>query len=70
MNCRQARWVEHLIAYNLEIIYRLGAENPVNTPLRRLEFKRVREIKAVGLLLAQMLLISEERTKHKQRLDR
>jgi hypothetical protein len=52
MNHRQARWAKHLAAYNLEIVYRLRAENPIDASLRRLEFKRVREIKAVDLLLA------------------
>jgi hypothetical protein len=52
MNYRQARWAKHLAAYNLEIVYRLGAENPANAPLRRPEFKRVGEIKATDLSLA------------------
>jgi hypothetical protein len=52
MNYRQARWAKHLAAYNLEIVYKLGVENPANASLKRLEFKRVREIKVVNLLLA------------------
>jgi hypothetical protein len=51
VNHKQARWAEHLAAYNLEIVYRLEAENPINAPLRRLEFKGAREIKAVDLSL-------------------
>jgi hypothetical protein len=52
VNHRQARWAKHLVAYNLEIIYKLEAENPINASLRRLEFKGVGEIKVVDLLLA------------------
>jgi hypothetical protein len=52
MNYRQARWAEHLAAYYLEIVYRPRVENPIDAPLRRLEFKKVGEIKIVGLLLA------------------
>jgi hypothetical protein len=52
MNYRQARWAEHLVAYNLEIVYRLGVENSTNASLRRSEFKEAGEIKAAGLLLA------------------
>jgi hypothetical protein len=52
VNHKQARWAEHLTAYNLEIVYKLGVENPTNILLRRPEFKRVREIKAVDPLLA------------------
>jgi hypothetical protein len=52
VNYRQARWAEYLAAYNLEIVYKLGAENPANAPLRRPEFKGAGEIKAIGLLLA------------------
>jgi hypothetical protein len=51
VNYRQARWAKHLAAYNLEIVYKLEAENPVGASLRRSEFKRVGEIKAVNLLL-------------------
>jgi hypothetical protein len=65
MNYRQARWAEHLAAYDLEIVYRLEAENSINASLRRPEFKRAREIKAADLLLAQVLLIGEKCTKYK-----
>jgi hypothetical protein len=51
VNYRQARWAEHLAAYNLKIVYKLEAENPANASLRRPEFKRAGEIKVVGLLL-------------------
>jgi hypothetical protein len=65
MNYRQARWAKHLAAYNLEIVYKLGAENLINASLRRLEFKRAEEIKVIDLSLTQVLLIDKEHTKHK-----
>jgi hypothetical protein len=70
VNYRQARWAKHLVAYDLKIVYKLGVENPIDASLRRPEFKRVGEIKAIGLLLTQVLLISEEYKKCKQGLDR
>jgi hypothetical protein len=52
VNYKQARWAKHLAAYNLEIVYKLGAKNPINAPFRRLEFKKAEDIKEISLLLA------------------
>jgi RNase H-like domain found in reverse transcriptase/Reverse transcriptase (RNA-dependent DNA polymerase)/Integrase zinc binding domain/Integrase core domain/Chromo (CHRromatin Organisation MOdifier) domain len=69
VNRRQARWAEHLAAYDLEIVYRPGAQNPADAPSRRPEFKGADDIKEAGPSLAQVLLAGEERAKQRKGAD-
>jgi hypothetical protein len=59
-----------LAAYDLEIVYRPGAENPADAPSRRPEFKRAETIEEAGPSLAQVLLAGEERAKRKYGSDK
>jgi hypothetical protein len=69
MNRRQARWAEQLAAYDLEIVYRPGAENPADAPSRRPEFRGPEDLQEAGPSLAQTLLAGEERAKQKRGQD-
>jgi len=69
VNRRQARWAEHLAAYDLEIVYRPGTENPADGPSRRPEFRGAEPLSEEGPSLSKVLLAGEDRARQRRGLD-
>jgi Reverse transcriptase (RNA-dependent DNA polymerase)/RNase H-like domain found in reverse transcriptase/Integrase zinc binding domain/Chromo (CHRromatin Organisation MOdifier) domain/Integrase core domain len=69
VNRRQARWAEQLAAYDLEIVYRPGSQNPADAPSRRPDYKGPGDIDEAGPSLSQILIAGEERAIQRRGLD-
>ena len=61
VNRRQARWAEQLAAYDFEIVYRPGAQNPADAPSRRPDYKNREDAGDTGPSLQQVLIAGEKR---------
>ena len=48
VNHRQARWAEQLAVYDFEIMYQLGAQNPIDAPSRRPNYKNHKDVGDTG----------------------